>query len=184
MVSDALSAPKPLLSATDPTEQDQKEEQGRGEQFLRFNLAPNTTALLPISNLVEVLTIPIGQIMPIPHMEGWVMGVYNWRGEILWMVDLGHLVGLTPWYQQAASYSTYKAVVLHSPSSAQNQMLGLIVNRIEDIEWYDPDLIQFPPSEAVIPELSPFLRGCWSKSDGEMLAVFDGDAILAAMPKP
>ncbi len=178
MVSDALSAPKPLLSATDPSEQDQK------EQFLRFHLVPNTTALLPISHLVEVLTIPIGQIMPIPHMKGWVMGVYNWRGEILWMVDLGHLVGLTPWYQQAASSSTYKAVVQRSPSSAQSQILGLVVNRIENIEWYDPDLIQFPPSETVIPELSPFLRGCWLKSDGEMLAVFDSEAILATMPKP
>ena len=59
-----------------------------GEQFLRISLASNTLALLPVQYLSEVLTMPNGQIMPIPHMTPWVMGAYNWRGEILWMVDL------------------------------------------------------------------------------------------------
>ncbi|HEY9652883.1 MAG TPA: chemotaxis protein CheW, partial [Coleofasciculaceae cyanobacterium] len=67
------------------------------EQFLRFHLLPNTTALLPIEQLTEVLTISRDQVVPIFHMPPWVMGVYNWRGEILWILDLGHLIGLTPW---------------------------------------------------------------------------------------
>ncbi|GBF83604.1 chemotaxis signal transduction protein [Aphanothece sacrum FPU3] len=64
------------------------------EQFLRFDLVPDTTLMLPVAQLTEVLTVPLGQIVPIPHMPPWVMGIYNWRGEILWMVDLGHLLGL------------------------------------------------------------------------------------------
>jgi positive phototaxis protein PixI len=160
------------------------------EQFLRFHLMPNTTALLPIEQLTEVLTIPRDQIVPIFHMPPWVMGVYNWRGEILWMVDLGHLLGLSPWHQQPISTNTYTAVVLQAHSkqatstNVQSQMLGLAVTRVEDIEWCNPDLIQSPPSSTVTAELVPFLRGYWLKSNGEMLLLLDGQAIMAAMPKP
>ena len=71
------------------------------KQFLRFFLHPDTNLMLPIKQITEVLKIQFGQIVPIPQMPAWVMGVYNWRGNILWMIDLGHLVGLNSWYQQA-----------------------------------------------------------------------------------
>jgi positive phototaxis protein PixI len=182
-MSDSLSARVPLLPQTDTA------SVKASEQFLRFHLVPDTTALLPIQQLTEVLTIHIGQIVPIFHMPPWVMGVYNWRGEILWTVDLGHLIGLTPWYQRASGASAHTAVVLDTRSrkgkstNVKSQMLGIVVNRVEDVEWCNPDLIQSPPSSTVTAELVPFLRGYWLKSNGEMLAVLDGEAIIAAMPK-
>ena len=188
-MSDSLSVPKPQLlpSKNDPASQAYSSKVS--EQFLRFHLMPDMTALLPIQQVTEVLTIPNGQIVPIFHMPPWVMRVYNWRGEILWMVDLGYLVGLTPWHQQPNSGSAYKAVVLKTRSNSatstnvKSQMLGLIVNRVEDIEWCNPDSIQSPPSSTVTPELVPFLRGYCLKSDGEILVVMDGQAIIAVMPK-
>ena len=62
-------------------------------------------------------------------------------------------------------------------------MLGLVVNRVEDIEWCHADWIQSPPSASVTPELVPFLRGYWLKPNGEMLVIIDGNAIIASMPK-
>jgi positive phototaxis protein PixI len=143
--------------------------------------------MLPVAQMTEVLTIPLGQIIPIPHMPAWVMGVYNWRGEILWMVDLGQMVGLTPWHQQSLKSSTYKAFVVRSVDStgvSKSKSLGLVISRIEDIEWCDPAEIQSPPASAVEPGLAPFLRGFWLKSDGEILVTLDGEAIMAAMPQP
>jgi positive phototaxis protein PixI len=153
-------------------------------QYLRFHLHPDTNAMLPVAQLTEVLSIPLGQIVAIPHLPAWVMGVYNWRGEILWMVDLGHLLGLTPWYQQGMTASHHRALVLHSGQGNkrdQGQMLGLVVSGVEDIEWCDPAQIQSPPASAVTASLAPFLRGYWLKN-GEMLVTLDGEAILAAMP--
>lgn len=182
-MSNPLFVPEPLLTPTDSAS-------SRGsEQFLRFHLVPDTTALLPVHQLTEVLTVPRGQIVPMFHMPAWVMGVYNWRGEILWMVDLGHLLGLTPWHEQSVGASTYTAVVVRAYSqqaastSVKHQLLGVVVNRVEDIEWCNPDWIQSPPSSSVTPELVPFLRGYWLKQSGDMLVVLDGQAILAAMPK-
>jgi positive phototaxis protein PixI len=183
-MSNFLSVSNSLLPPTD-----EKASSKALEQFLRFHLLPNTTALLPMQQLTEVLTIPHGKIVPIFHMPPWVMGVYNWRGEILWMVDLGHLVGLTPWYQQDNSASAYTAVVLEAHSNqamstnTKSQMLGIVVSRVEDIEWCNSDWIQSPPSSSVTPELAPFLRGYWLKPNGDMLVVLDGPGIMAAMPK-
>lgn len=158
------------------------------EQFLRCHLAPDALVMLPVAQLTEVLKIPIGEITPIPHLPAWVMGVYNWRGEVLWMVDIGHLLGFHPWHQQSVSTSSYTVAILHTESSrkdggADRQMLGLVVTQVQDIEWCDPGQIQSPPPSAITPELAPFLRGYWLKSSGEMLACLDGTAILAAMPK-
>lgn len=85
-----------------------------GEQFLRLYLDSETGALLPITQLTEVLNVPCSQVMPIPHMHSWMMGVYNWRGEILWLVDLAHLVGITPLYQQALTSSSHTVIVLEA----------------------------------------------------------------------
>ena len=180
----SLSVPSSLLPQTNSDSSSDK------EPFLRFYLEPDTTALLPLLQLAEVFNIPISQIVPIAHMPPWIRGVYNWRGEILWIADLGHLVGLTPTYQQASNTLTYTTVVLQSLSyntastNGKNQLLGVIVNRLEDIEWCNLDQIQSPPTSTVVQGLLPFLRGYWWKSDDDMLAVLDGEAIMAAMPKP
>jgi positive phototaxis protein PixI len=187
-MSNSLSVPNSLSPKTTEAINRVSTSSRATEQFLRFHLVPNTTALLPIQQVTEVLTIPNSQIVPIFQMPAWVMGVYNWRGEILWIVDLGHLVGLTPWYQQASGASAYKALVLQAsnqaaPTNLKSQMIGVVVNRIEDIEWCNPDLIQSAPSSTVTPELARFLRGYWLKSNGDMLAIIEGQAIIAAMPK-
>ncbi|MBE9179137.1 chemotaxis protein CheW [Oculatella sp. LEGE 06141] len=188
-MSDALSVPNIQQLPAPQTEAKSASAVPGTEQFLRLNLFSDTTVLLPVELLSEVLTIETGQIVPIPHLPGWVMGVYNWRGDVLWMVDLGHLCGLVPWYRQSSNLSNFSAVVMQSgdrrtaSAQAKNQMLGLVVNRVEDIEWCDPTLIQPLPPSTVTPEFARFLWGYWWKPGGDMLAVLNKDAILTAMPK-
>ncbi|HEY9619290.1 MAG TPA: chemotaxis protein CheW [Crinalium sp.] len=176
----ALADEQPQLSVSPVSE--------ATEEFLRLHLVPDTAVLLPVQQLSEVLNIPARQIVPIPHLPTWVMGVYNWRGEILWVVDLGALCGLTPWHQQPLNTSSCTTVVLQirdltatSPRT-KDHALGLVVNRVEEMEWCDPQTIQRPPLSMVPPGLAPFLRGYWWKSNDEMLVVLNGDAIMQAMP--
>ena len=166
---------------------------GVGLPFLRFRLVPDTLAVLPVQQMTEVITMAAHEIVPIPNLAASVMGVHNWRGEILWMVNLGHLLGLDPLYQHATNRSIHTAIVIREaqlmpdrqPAASQqtaDKKLGLVVNQVEDMEWLNPDLIQSPPPAAVTPALVPFLRGFWLKSNGEVLIVLDGRSILAAMP--
>ena len=150
-----------------------------GEQFLRLQLVAETVVLLPVRQLAEVLTIETHQIVPIPHLPSWVMGIYNWRGEILWMLDVGHLGGLPPWYQQSHT-SVHSVAVLQIADGAKPQTLGLVVSKIEEIEWCDPNQIQ--SFTAATTKLASLIQGYWCKPNGEALAVLDGEAVIAAMP--
>ncbi len=157
------------------------------QQFLRLKLTSNITALLPMQQLTEVLTIPIGQVVPMPNMPTWVMGIYNWRGDILWIADLSHFLGLVSWNQPAASVVTYTTVVLdirassESSKSANDQMIGLIVSQTETVEWCNPNEVQSSIASSMNPALAQFLQGYWLNPDGEMLAVLDGNALLKGM---
>ena len=166
------------------------EQKNEKEQFLRCHLEPNTKVMLPIEQITEVLKIAIGQIVPIPEMPSWVMGVYHWRGEIIWMLDLGHLIGLDSWYEQGINATNYNVLVLseskHKKAKVKTKekiSLGLVITQVEDIEWCNPNFIQSPPTSAITAELAPFLRGYWLKPDGETIWTLDGLAIFAAIPQ-
>ena len=156
------------------------------KQFLRFYLHPDTKVMLPVGQITEVLQLQLAQIVPIPQMPSWVMGVYNWRGEILWMVDLAHLLGLEPWYHNQV-VRRHTAIVLspdrESGERSDNICLGLIVSRIEDLEACDIGQIQSSLNLQVSTQLGSFLRGYWLKPEGEMILALDGKAIAAAMPR-
>ncbi len=160
-----------------------------GERYLGCHLVPNLTVVMPVHKITEVLTIPTPQVTPIPHLSSWVMGVYNWRGDVLWMVDLGHLLGLTPWYQQTANRSVHSALVVRTQDrssttpNAGQKMLGLVVSQIRDIETLEANALHSPSSAIASPELAPFLQGHWLRQDGELLAFLDIDAIFSMIAK-
>ncbi len=152
------------------------------EQFLQLHLASDTIALMPTKDLSEVITFSAEKIMPMPHMSSWMMGTYNWRGEILWLVDLGYLGGLTPLYKQVIS--NYTAIVLQFPLSTKklnnntnNQIVGLVVNQVGNIERCRPESIKPSCFFAKDTKLEQFLQGYWLKSEQDILAVFNPDAI-------
>lgn len=167
---------------------DLSSKEGEKQQFLKFNLEPDTKVMLSLHSVTEVLKIPLRQIVPIPQMPPWTMGIYNWRGEILWTIDLGHLIGLYSWHEQPKQNTNYSVIIISSENktkkkgnSAEN--LGLIITQIEDIEWYNPDLIQSPPASAVTVQLAPFLQGYFMNPEGQMILVLNSNAIISAMPK-
>ena len=67
-----------LLDFSAITLRSQQNEAGADEdtvQFLRFHLVPDTTAYSQFLRSLKVLTIPIGEIVPIPHMLPWSWGL-------------------------------------------------------------------------------------------------------------
>lgn len=171
------NSPKQLASKT------------REEQFLRFCLHSDTKVMLPIRQITEVLKIQFGQIVPIPHLPAWVMGVYNWRGDILWMVNLGHLIGLESEYQQESNLSNHPVIVL-SPNkektkidSENNIHLGLLIDSVEDIEMCDVEAIQSASNSTITRQIQPFLQGYWLRLEGDIVLVLNGEAIITAMPR-
>lgn len=172
-------------------------------QFLRFRLQPNFTAVIEIAareaklrvgaasplviRVTELINISIDVVVPMPHLPPAVMGVYNWRGEILWIVDLAMLVGAVRASRrdrglQPTIIITNAASQEVSGSAAAEQQqpktIGLVVDEIAEIEWCELEPIHAPILDDIQPGLSTWVRGLWVSATGKNLLGLDGRAIF------
>ena len=168
------------------------------QKFLRFKLGDADIGLLPVEGIWQAVQIELADILPVPQMPSCVMGVYNWRGDMLWLVDFQDLVGLKSLLSSESSRSNAiacMAIVIE----INNRIMGLVVERVEDIE--ERDRLQMQPIAAGLfsADLQQFLQGYFvnvarpgkdsgsdvalasrQKSENQMLMVFSGEAIVEA----
>ncbi|MGF1568764.1 MAG: chemotaxis protein CheW [Nodosilinea sp.] len=156
-------------------------------QFLQVYL-DDLPLLLPVANLVEIMKLSQGQVVPMFQMVPWVVGVYNWRGDILWIADLGHFLGMAPWYDQAEPSAKHTVVVIQPPPTAapvpgeKTPVLGLVVSAVEEMVAYPVEAVQPVPDSAEIPlGIAPFLAGCCVAESGYPQLIVEGGTILTAM---
>ena len=125
------------------------------QQFLRFQLQPGVMALMEIDLVTELVNIPSDRIVPMPHLPPAVMGIYNWRGEILWIVNLATLIGANR--PAARIRSLQPTIILGSgvtPEDRLQKTVGLVVDELDEIEWFDLNPIQSPVPDQIYPEFS------------------------------
>jgi purine-binding chemotaxis protein CheW len=64
----------------------------RGQQYICFYLQ-NTQFAFPLQHTLEITYRT--EITPLPNLPDWVLGICNVRGEIISIVDLAQILGLT-----------------------------------------------------------------------------------------
>ena len=152
-------------------------------QFLKIHLTQDQPYLLPVEALVELLKVPIDQVMPMFCMAPWVAGVYNLRGEVLWVADLNHFLGLPPWYSQVATASQHTLVVVQAcethSTGDYTPKLGLIVNHIAGMTGYLESDVQTDLSKLDLTS-STFVCGVIKSSRG-LEQILDIHTIMASM---
>ncbi len=141
------------------------------EQFLTFSL-PTNLAILPTRNLTEVLTLSAQQIVPIPDLDRSIVGVCNWRGEVLWLVDLNAVLNGEPLPPLQGSH--YSAIIMHH----NGQTLGLIVSQVTQMVWCSTAEIQDLPHTKAKSETSPFIQGYWISPQSDTFLVLNAAEIL------
>lgn len=145
------------------------------KRFLRFRLGGNETALLALDSIQEVLQIRKQAVLRVPEVAAPVLGVANCRGSILWLVDLGLLLGLNiapsdrpdpPWHPLDPSEQVLNTITIQ----AAGQCLGLVVPQVIDLETQDTAQIQ-PPNADLFPLLlMPWLAGYVTPSCSPILS--------------
>ena len=145
--------------------------------FLSFSLTAETLAMLPTAQLAEVLKLDLGLIVPIPDMPLGVMGICNWREQVLWLVDLAYLLGYGALSAQDWHHPNHTLMVIRS----QGKVLGLAVERVGQMVGCNPDQITAPlinQMRLTSPALASCLKGQHLNADGKALLVLDGNAIF------
>lgn len=151
-----------------------------GEKFLRFQLGAEGIALLPLNIIKQVMQVSVAEILPVPQMPDCVLGIYNWRGEMLWLVDIGQLVGFTALCDRGLAPGWQGGDIMAIAIQIQDKTLGLVVRQINDIERHKLDQINLPTIGLFAPEVMPYLQGYLIAGNQEVLMVLNGEAIAHA----
>ncbi|WP_042341860.1 chemotaxis protein CheW [Calothrix sp. PCC 7507] len=146
------------------------------QKFLSFNLGVKDTSVISLQHITEVLKISLTEVCSVPQMPNCVLGIYNWRGEMLWLVDLEEMLGYPPLLQDLDSVSKMMAIILES----DGKYLGLLVRQLMDIEWLDTNQMKAQSTELFYPAMSPFLQGYFINSTEEIVFNLDAPAIIQA----
>ena len=126
----------------------------QARKFLRFYLGVDNHTNLSMTNrdlalleaeiVTEVIKISPQEILPVPQMPYCVLGIYSWRSEMLWVVDLENLLGYPPALNNADEDSTILVMVVQ----VQGQSMGLVVSQIDNI--IEQNLEEFKSSSSEI----------------------------------
>jgi positive phototaxis protein PixI len=120
-------------------------------KLLRFPLGVQESALLPLEQIAEIIQVNLAEILPVPEMPSCVLGICNWRTEMLWLLDLNHLVG----YPSLTAAGTPVAIVV----TVNEYAVGLVVKQVDDIELHDLQQLQRSAPGLFPPKLLPFVLG-------------------------
>jgi purine-binding chemotaxis protein CheW len=124
---------------------------------------------LPIDHVRETLPVPpITRVFLVPAC---VAGVFSLRGDIVPVIDLGVLLGLSPTLVGAES----KIVVVDHEAG----VAGIIVDRLRDLRTIEDPLD--PPPVNLAAEVASLLAGVVATPTGSV-RVLDAGAVLTAEP--
>jgi positive phototaxis protein PixI len=144
------------------------------QKYLSFNLGAKDTAVISLQCITEVLPVSLAEICGVPQMPSCVLGIYNWRGEMLWLVDLEDMLGYPPLSQAGKLLSKMMAIVVEN----EGKSLGLLVRQLMDIEWLNTKQIKSPNSELFSPEILSLLQGYFINDSEDMIISLDATAII------
>ncbi|MFN4280636.1 chemotaxis protein CheW [Thermosynechococcus sp.] len=140
----------------------------QGAPYLRLVVHHGLTALLPMTEIQQVLVIPPQQLTVIPNMPPVMMGLMNFRNRIVWVLDLAQLLNLEP---LDANTSLLTIALLQTPEG----YLGLALKEVRGIVRLPESAIQSPVG-TVSATLVPYLKGC-CRLDQTLFFILDGGAI-------
>jgi positive phototaxis protein PixI len=140
-----------------------------GDPYLKLQLTSQRAAVLPMEQAQEAIAVPASRVTPMPNMPACVLGLLNQKSRVLWVIDLAQLLGLQT---QVLTMQQYNIAIVR----IGKKPLGLVVPEIKGIVRFVNETMISPIGE-VEPELTPYLRGCFSE-DQEMLWALDPEAII------
>ncbi len=143
-----------------------------GELYLRFYVTPDRELALPAAAVREVISAPLERITPIPNASPLLLGSINLRGRVIWVADLGQLLG------EPTALNTGRPEIPVIAVEEQDTLVALAVDQIIGMEWLDIEELQQPTQ--VADSMTAFVRGEWvvNEHTHQCLRLLDQKAIV------
>lgn len=99
-----------------------------GESYLSYQLTPSQSALFALGQVQESLVLGSEEITPLPNMPPAVVGLMKSRQNVLLVVDLAQVLGLST---EPMVTRKYNLIVIRTDKD--DITLGLVVQKIEGL---------------------------------------------------
>ena len=146
-------------------------------RFLGFSIQPDAYALLSLHNLQGAIELPVSEILPVPQMAPYLLGIINWRGKSTWVADLAQLMG-GEYYSQRCPQATKATVLMVQVGTTT---IGLVVDRTISVMNYDPTLAISLDDNFVAAKMQRFLGGYFLDPADRVWLLIDLPRIFQAM---
>ena len=129
-------------------------ESNDSELCLRFNVPSGNEFALIASGVREVMSVFLDRITPIPNASPFFLGTYNWRGQVIWVADLGQFLG------DLMVVDTNQKEVSLLIVEEQELVMGFAVHTVANTEWLNLSQIQTPDLSTPT-AMSGFIKGVY-----------------------
>ncbi len=133
--------------------------------------------MVPTHQLVETFNLDLGNILQISDSHPAVVGVCTWRGEVLWIVDLAYLLGLTPLL--TADYSQGKCSILRVKT--QQHTFGVLIREVRQLVSCAAHQLDSGNYNNIASQKAHLIVGQMPTPEGDNLLVFDLEQILETL---
>lgn len=134
--------------------------------MLSFYLTPQIQAAISVDELIGLVTLETSKIAPIPDTPRAVMGIYSYRGDVMWIVDLPCLLGLPPLYL-ANTRQVCSIVFL----KAGQQIAGFAVAQVGQMLAFEEGKLQRDYTNLSVHRLDWCTEGMYSKDKDTLFAM-------------
>ncbi len=143
-----------------------------GELCLRFAVPSGNEFALAAAGVREVMSVYLDRITPIPNASPFFLGTYNWRGQVIWVADLGQFLG------DLVLVNTDLNEVSVLIVEDQELVMGFAVHAVANTEWLDLDRVS--STQNIPPAMQPFIKGVYATANpsNPELRLLDRVAIL------
>ncbi len=143
-------------------------------QKIHKSIVQGDIALLDAEIVTEVIAISPDDILPVPQMFYCVLGIYGWRSEMLWIVDLENLLGYPPPLDQNNPHQELLVMVVQ----VQGQSIGLVVSGIDNLIEHNLSKFKSSSAEIFSEDILPFLHGYFTDSNNDIIMLIDAEEIF------
>jgi purine-binding chemotaxis protein CheW len=129
-------------------------EDPQGELYLKFYLASGRQLALSALGIREVMQQPPSKITSIPNTSPLLLGTMNFRGQIIWVVDLGQFIG------ESGLLNTDRPEIPIIAVELQEMLLGLAIEKLGPTDWLEAEHLQTYQNEGAA--IDAFIQGVWN----------------------
>jgi purine-binding chemotaxis protein CheW len=146
-----------------------------GELCLRFDVPSGNEFALAASGVREVMSVYPDRITPIPNASPFFLGTYNWRGQVIWVADLGQFLG------DQVLVNTDRTEVSILIVEDQELVMGFAVQTVINTEWLNVERVSASQGGLDLPPaMRAFVTGVYGTtgSNTPELRLLDRVAII------